>query len=425
MTQSVRPWTVWGIAELWCWFGHWPEREPTGHDVEDCLQAHLDAGIDHVVWKLGRSTVDYETHHPLVSRLGDACVRDELDAPTHRTLDAMTARCSLRAAVAFAGAHGMRLYGRLGMNRHYGPGSAHRSRFANDHPEFAEVRKDGSPDVGRLCYAVPEYRQERIAILCESIDLGVDGLQLDFCRQPPMVAYHPRLCEPFQRQTGIDPRRLTIADPAFMQWCAFRADVLTGFVREVRSAVRDAERRLGRRVPIQVRIPDDGFDASRIGGFDVATWCREGLIDELALSSLQWLDGFTEHSCRPYVELAHAHDIPVYAGSSCLPVQGAKWSCRVNPNGVNPLVLVRRALADVEAGADGLALYQSDTGADWPGLKENLHVLGSEADMRRFAADPRVVADWPINDENRPFGVDNHSALNGYRCDVVDDRMGA
>ena len=424
MDVSSSEWTVWGIAELWCWLGHFPDREPTGHDVEDCLQAHLDAGIDHVVWKLGRGAVDYRTSAPNVSRIGDACDITSLKPPTRKILEAVTSRCALRTAVAFARDHGMTLYGRLGMNRHYSPGAPYRSRFADEHPEYAELRKDGQPDTSRLCYVIPEYRQERIAIFREAAELGVDGVQLDFCRQPPALLYHPSLCEPFHRRTGVDPRTLTLQDEHYLEWCRFRADVLTGFLGELRVALRQTEEALKRRVPVQVRIPDDGFDANLIGGFDIKTWCVEGLVDGLMLSSLQWLDGYTEHSCAPYVALAHAHDIPVYAGSNCLPVQGAKWSCKVNPDAINPLVLAQRALRDIEAGADGLGLYQSDTGVDWPGLGEALHVLNEKKIIEDYATDPEVAARWPIDEESRDFGLDNHSTANGFRCDTVNDAKG-
>jgi len=74
---------------------------------------------------------------------------------------------------------------------------------------------------------------------------------------------------------------------------------------------------------------EDCLRAHLISGIDIAAWCRDGLIDELALSSLQWPNGFAEHTCEPYVELAHAQGIPVYAGSNCLPIQGAKHSGQV------------------------------------------------------------------------------------------------
>ena len=39
--------TVWGIAELWQWL--YEKQQTSGHDSADCLQAHLDYGIRHVL----------------------------------------------------------------------------------------------------------------------------------------------------------------------------------------------------------------------------------------------------------------------------------------------------------------------------------------------------------------------------------------
>lgn len=54
--------TVWGIAELWQWL--YERQKTSGHDSADCLQAHLDHGIHHVLWALGRSTLAYHSSLP-------------------------------------------------------------------------------------------------------------------------------------------------------------------------------------------------------------------------------------------------------------------------------------------------------------------------------------------------------------------------
>lgn len=59
---NAEPKTVWGIAELWQWL--YEKQQTSGHDSADCLQAHLDHGIRHVVWALGRSTLDYHSALP-------------------------------------------------------------------------------------------------------------------------------------------------------------------------------------------------------------------------------------------------------------------------------------------------------------------------------------------------------------------------
>lgn len=54
--------TVWGIAELWEWL--YGKQQTTGHDSADCLQAHLEQCIRHVMRALGRSMRDYNSSRP-------------------------------------------------------------------------------------------------------------------------------------------------------------------------------------------------------------------------------------------------------------------------------------------------------------------------------------------------------------------------
>jgi hypothetical protein len=160
---------------------------------------------------------------------------------------------------------------------------------------------------------------------------------------------------------------------------------------------------------VQVRIPNDGFEANLIAGFDVMTWCREHWIDELALSELHWLDEYRTWDDRPYIHLGEATGIPVYAGSNCLPMQAGGWSGKVNPRGVNPLVLARRALRSLEQGAQGICLYQSDTGVRWPGLPDVLRAFSDEKELRRMTEEPDLISTYPVTPENQDFGIDNHS----------------
>lgn len=65
--------TVWGIAELWQWL--YERQQTSGHDSADCLQAHLDHGIRHVMWALGRSTLEYQSALPTSTMyVGDTAV---------------------------------------------------------------------------------------------------------------------------------------------------------------------------------------------------------------------------------------------------------------------------------------------------------------------------------------------------------------
>lgn len=51
-----------------------------------------------------------------------------------------------------------------------------------------------------MCYAFDEMRQEPLEILVEVQQLGIDGLVLDFCRQPPVARYNARWVELFQQK---------------------------------------------------------------------------------------------------------------------------------------------------------------------------------------------------------------------------------
>jgi len=413
--METKAWTVWGISELQCWLGHRnpTSNSPSGHDPEDCLDGHLACGIRHVVWDLGRSVLAYHSDLPTATCYGLRPMPPEFKAAARATEAIYRERCQLRAALRHARAHGMTLYGRLCMNRHYNPGSAsaYRSQFAQNHPEWCEVGKDGWLDVSRLCYGIPEHRRERIAILTEAVDIGVDGLHLDFCRQPPMVRYHSVFVNGYQERFGCDPRTLTLTQKDdFLKWCAYRAGSVTDLLRELKAELQPFRERWQRPVPVQVRVPNDGFEANLIAGLDVVTWCREGLIDELALSELRWLDEYQQWDDGPYIDLGREHKIPVYASSNCLPQQGGEWSGEANPRGANPLVLACRALRSHELGAQGIALYQSDTGVQWPGVRDAVVSMGNPQVLRSFVNDPEVARRYPITEENAEYGIDNHSA---------------
>ena len=431
--SAGRDWTVWGIVELGCWIGHFPGVMPTGHDAEDCLDAHVACNITHIVWNLGRSVLAYHSSLPQATCAGDLTTDDA--PPQTRALRAMyRERCQLRAALDYAESQGLTIYGRLCMNRHYNPGSAHRSEFARNHPEWCELRKDAWLDPTRLCYAIPEYRQERIAILAEAARIGCAGVCLDFCRQPPAVRYHPALVVPYREKSGNDPRRLSLAHKdEFLDWCRFRADAVTALLHELREALDAIRRDSGRKTAVRVRIPNDGFEANLIAGFDVRRWCRERLIDELALSELRWLAEYQRWDDRPYIELGAETGIRVYASSSCLPMQAPRmpdrpgWSGKVNPDGVNPPVLARRTLRSMEQGAQGISLYQSDTGVRWPGMPQVLSALGDRAALRRVADDPELMRRFPVTPENEDFGIDNHSRppfLTAFRANAEEEPEG-
>ena len=408
-------WTVQGVIELGCWIGHFPSRWPTGRDAEDCIDAHVACNIRHLVWELGRSVLSYHSDLPGATCAGfldDAL----LGGAQARAVAAMyRERCQLRAALQYGREQGCTAYGRLCMNRHYSPGTAHRGQFAQNHPQFLEMLRDGRLDISRLCFGVPEYRRERIDILVEAARIGCEGLCLDFCRQPPAVRYHPSFVNPWREQTGSDPRELTLSRNRddFLAWSAFRAQSVTALLAELKAELDPLRERYDRRIPVQVRIPNDGIEANLICGFAVEDWCRQGLIDEIALSELRWIEEYQQWDDEPYLALGREHGVAIFAGNNCLPVQRGGWGGECNPRGVNPWLMARRALAAHERGAAGVCVYQTDLGVQWPGQIEALAQMADPEALLAYVDDPKVQAQYPVTDENATFGIDNHSSLPG------------
>ena len=411
--MNERTWTIWGVAELSCWILHRSHYWPTGHDAEDCIDAHIDCGIKHIAWDLGRSVLAYHSDIPDATCYGVGRHFDvhypQADAQRKAELKISRDRCQLRVALTHAERTGCTIYGRLCMNRHYVSG-LFRSDFAQNNPRLCEIGRDGWLDPSRLCYATPEYRAERVAILKEAIEIGCQGVVLDFLRQPPFVRYHPAFVNPYREKTGVDPRTLTLENrEQFLDWCRFRAESITELLRELKAALDPIRAKEGCASAVRVRIPNDGFETNMIAGLDVKTWCEEGLVDEISLSELHWMPGTAAWDDKPYIALGREHGIQVFGSSNCLPVQRDGWSGLINPHGVNPLVLARRALQSMEDGAQGISLYQSDTGAYWPGMPEAIRAFGSEEALREYISDERIIAAYPVTDANREFGIDNHS----------------
>lgn len=392
--------TVWGIAELWEWL--YAKQQTTGHDSADCLQAHLDHGIRHVMWALGRSTLDYHSALP-TSTLYAGDTRPE----TKVIGESFRKECSLRAAITFAKQNGMVIYGRLGMNRHYGPalGGALRSKFIADHPEWMERHRGGQVDVTKVSYAVPEYRAERISILLEAAQIGAQGLCLDFCRQPPVARYHPLILDPWLKEGREDPRKLSTGSKEFLAWAQHRCGFINVFLRELRLQLRQLEQSSNRKIPVLARIPEATLALNLMEGLDVHTWLKEGLVDEIALDPLWIWDIEYTDTAQPYVELAHAHGVKVHGGINTVTGKGVKANARA---------FLERTARNYGEGVDGMALFQTDASLLNPGLKSLLGPLfprlADAESVTELAAAARA-AQPTMSEGERWFGLDNHSLL--------------
>ena len=150
--------------------------------------------------------------------------------------------------------------------------------FYEDHPELLCVGRNGEP-APRLSYAYSETRALVISLLCEIARYPVDGIALLFNRRPPLLEYEPPLVDGFKSEFGTDPRDLPEHKP---QWLAYRAGVLTKFMREVRAGLDQVDRDLERDHPTQVSAVVLSGEAENLyRAMDLRTWVQERLVDTL------------------------------------------------------------------------------------------------------------------------------------------------
>ena len=406
---------LYGIPEWYCWFHNLTDfNVPIDRVIKDCIDDHLALGIDRLVWNCGRSRVDYDSDLPDVTAHGDGVDPAENSWPGFRARVSAEG-CPLRRALTYCRERGAFLLGRLGMNRHYGVDSHPdlTSRLAAEHPEYHERTRDGRPVTHKLCYAVDEVRRERLDILLEVQRIGVDALVLDFCRQVPILMYHPALVEPFMAQRGYDPREIQsdrFAD--FREWFLFRADVLTAFMRDLRAGVRRQERQLERPCPVVARIPDNADWITLAFGLDLETWFAEDLIDATMLSPFPLVEEDLGRHPEDHVRLAHEHGKPCIGGVGSLrlivgdgPEPNAKPEDFFHSKPV--YALAHRQYA---AGVDGMSLYQSETLARLPYLQPLLREL---ADKPLVARRAEQLAARDIL-EDALIGLDWHTKHNAF-----------
>ena len=60
---------VFGISEWMCYYANYDKPCPGPEALDECVDLHLQAGCDHLVWNLGRSVVDYWSELPLSTRM--------------------------------------------------------------------------------------------------------------------------------------------------------------------------------------------------------------------------------------------------------------------------------------------------------------------------------------------------------------------
>jgi hypothetical protein len=222
------------------------------------------------------------------------------------------------------------------------------SRFYREHPEWRCVDRDGSP-VARMSLAVPQVRSRLVEVLREAMGFGADGACILYNRGVPLVLFEKPFCELFQRRFHADPRQLSEDDARILQ---LRAELLTTFMRQIRTMLDDEARRrgTGKRLGLSAFVMADEADNVKYG-IDLRTWAAQGLVEAVYPGT-----GIGGSSARQ-IDMQFFNAVCRAKGIRVRPVFIA-WS--------TPDVgaLVKRTLALYDAGADGMTIWDANSGAD-------------------------------------------------------------
>lgn len=206
---------------------------------------------------------------------------------------------------------GMKFFGSLRMSAYYWTYDGHpyepmNGKFWHDHPEFRQYSANGEIRA-QMSYAFPEIRRQRIGVLMEMLDMGADGINMDFCRYPDTIGYEEIVCARFQEKFGEDMRQFPASDPRVQE---VRKEFMNTFFREVRKAVEEKSAETGKKYTIATRIPADNPSEY---GFDLPTIINEKLVDIL-IPHQPGLECNVKYNFQDWVDMVKGSGIQLYPG---------------------------------------------------------------------------------------------------------------
>ena len=162
--------------------------------------------------------------------------------------------------------------------------TAHPEWRVSDEPEFPEAQYDNP---NRLSFAVPEVRQDRLAVITELVaDYPGDGIELNMQDYAPFIG------------------RGEIAE---------HTETMTAWMREIRRVCDDAAAAQDRAKRLVIRI-GASLPGNKAMGMEVETWIEEGIVD--AVIAMQVAGGFENDTSglRAVVAAAEETEVRVLAG---------------------------------------------------------------------------------------------------------------
>ncbi len=222
------------------------------------------------------------------------------------------------------------------------------SRFYQMHPDWRCVDRDGTP-VARMSLAVPQVRSHLVEVLREAIRFGADGASILYNRGVPLVLFEKPFCDLFKQRYDADAMAVPEDDKRVLQ---LRAELLTTFMREVRSMLdSESQRRAdGTHLALSAFVMPDESDNIKFG-FNLRDWVAQGLVNDIfpclstgGVSARKYDMKFFTEVCRP----RNVRVRPVFVA----------W------NSPDLHAVMRQTLDLYDSGADGITVWDGNSGAD-------------------------------------------------------------
>lgn len=388
---------------------------------ETLLEAQAELGMN-LDWSIGRSWVEYDSQLPEASRFPtvpyEEAVRLDLAlARYHPRIIMINEYDPLDEVLEKSQNFDKKVTPWLAMNRHYGMdayGGMFSSQWFKENSQWWQWQKNASsPRGSAVSYFFPEVRKERINIFHEVIERGAGGVLVGTTRQVPMLLYNPEMVDAYRQETDINPLEIDAENlEEYTDWITWRADFFTEFLRELRETLKPLEERRGSRIKVSVRIPSSGLDWNLAQGLDVEQWLEERLIDRLQLVPLEERGGkgVRSHDITPYINLGCKYDITVFGGI------GSTWAWGPESESVVPSLY--RALGLLEAGVDGIEIYEANDHAVSQYIRWVLPLIGNMKKTLEFLDNSNIEAVYPVTASTAMYGYDNHSRWSASGWDI-------
>jgi len=242
------------------------------------------------------------------------------------------------------------------------------------HPEWRSLDRNGRPSP-RLSYAFAGVRQFVYALQEEIVrNYPVDGICLLFNRRLPVIGYEPPLVDTFHAKYGLDPRKLAETDP---RWLAHSAQVLTGFMAELRQRMQAEAARRNR--PIAITAVVMGSQEENYGyGLDLDAWVRQRLVDTLIpYSSARGGDSRAATWTDPK---AAAYFVDLTRDTPC------KLALNLMPRGISPEDYKQRADALYQVGVENFFFWDCFNRINFDPSWTTLARLGHKEELAEWRA---------------------------------------